>query len=226
MGVETLNPIRVLIVEPNPIPRAGLRMLVESREGLAVVDEAGTVEDALGSARRNDPDVLLVDLDLGEESVLDLLGSQGAESERWKAVVLTGVEDEDLHCRAVQLGAMAIVLKTFEVETLFTAIQAVAEGRVWLDPEFMARVIVRSGRRGTSGAQTANGKHALLTRRELEVLPLIALGMRNSQIALRMRVSEITVRHYLTSIFGKLGVANRLELAAYINRHRLLDPHL
>jgi two-component system nitrate/nitrite response regulator NarL len=222
MTTLDLNTVRILLVDDHSVVRAGLRMLIESRPGLAVVGEAATTSDAVAAAGREQPDLILLDLDLGGDSGLDILPELFATAKQARVLLLTGVRDPEEHHRAIRLGAMGVVLKEKAAEDLLKAIEKVHAGEVWLDGALMARVLGRSLPGGDTAAINPEvAKISTLTEREREVIALICEGLQNKLIGERLFISETTVRHHLTSIFDKLGVTNRLELVIYAYRHGL-----
>lgn len=216
--------IRVLIVDDHAVVRAGLRMLLESGPGMSVVGEAGNRTEALAAAREQ-PDVVLLDLDLGGDSALDFLPELLATAPRARVLVLTGVRDPELHRRAVRLGAMGLVFKEQAAETLFKAIEKVHAGEIWLGHAMTASLLGEMARaREVQLPNPAVAKIAALTGREREIIALLGEGLKNKQIAGRLFISEVTVRHHLTEIFARLGVAGRLDLLVYAYRHGLTRP--
>ncbi len=217
--------IRILIVDDHAVVRTGLRMLIESQPTLMMAGEAPDRSNALAIAAREPLDIILLDLDLGQDNGLDLLPELLTANSSVRVIVLTGVRDPDLHHRAVRLGAMGVVLKEQAAEVLVQAIKKVYAGEAWLDPSLTARVL--SGMSGSRSAKPVDpelAKIATLTDREREVVLLICEGLANKQIGQRLYISETTVRHHLTSIFDKLGVSNRLELVIYTYRYQIVKP--
>jgi DNA-binding NarL/FixJ family response regulator len=141
--------------------------------------------------------------------------------------VLTGVRDVEMHRRAVRLGAVGLVLKEKAADVLLKAIAKVYAGEVWLDRLLIANVLSEITRPTSQSLDPEDIKIKALTVREREIIKLIGQGLKNQAIANRLCISEATVRHHLTSIFGKLGVGDRLELAIYAYRHGLARfvPH-
>ncbi|HEX6291575.1 MAG TPA: response regulator transcription factor [Herpetosiphonaceae bacterium] len=222
MTTLDVNTVRVLVVDDHAIVRAGLRMLIESRPGLTVVGEAASTAEALLLSGREQPDLILLDLDLGGESSLDILPELFATASQARVLMLTGVRDPEQHHRAVRLGAMGVVLKEKAADDLLKAIEKVHAGEVWLDGALMARVLGRTlPGSDASAINPESAKMAALTDREREVIALICEGLQNKLIGERLFISETTVRHHLTSIFDKVGVSNRLELVIYAYRHGL-----
>jgi two-component system nitrate/nitrite response regulator NarL len=225
MSNASTDPIRVLLIDDHVVMRRVLRMLIENQPGLSVVGEATDRDAAILSAAREQPDIILLDLDLGDQSGLDLLPELRTVAKAARVIVLTGIRDPAEHRQAVRLGATGMVLKEQAIDTLVKAIERVHAGETWLDPALVAHVLAdRSRARGQDANPEAAGI-AALTEREREVIVLIGEGLKNRQIGKRLSISETTVVHHLTSIFAKLGVANRLELVTYAYRHGLAKPH-
>jgi two-component system, NarL family, nitrate/nitrite response regulator NarL len=219
------EPIRILLIDDHVIVRAGLRMLIENHKGMVVVGEAGDRIDALAIAARERPQVILLDLDMGNESGLDFLRELLDAAAGARVVMLTGVRDPEAHRRAVHLGAMGLVLKDKATEVLIKAIEKVHAGEVWLDRSLTASVLsemsqAREIRRADPDAKRISS----LTDREREIVGLVSEGLKNKQIGDRLFISEATVRNHLTSILSKLELSDRFELALYAYRHHLAKP--
>ncbi len=215
--------IRVFLIDQQSIVRAGLRMLISSHSGFVVIGEAVSYSDLSTFVEK--PDIILLDinsLDLQEISkAIPKLLSTGGNAH---VLLLTDNEDREATLKALRLGAMGLINKNESAETLLKAIERVHAGEVWINRSLMAQVIggLWQAKLGQNGSQDPEEiKIAALTEREREVVTLIGEGLRNRQIAARLFISEITVRHHLTSIFDKLGVSDRFELAIYSYRHGL-----
>jgi DNA-binding NarL/FixJ family response regulator len=222
MGTTNLEVIRVLLIDDHTLVRACLCMLIESQPGLMVVGEAAAPPDALAAAVREHPDIILLDLDLGDANGLDLIPSLRSAVPEAHVMVLTGVRDPEIHRYAVRLGAVGLVPKENATDVLFQAIAKVHGGGIWLDSILVASVLGEMTRlRGGPITDPEAMKISSLTAREREVIDLIGQGLKNQVIADRLCISEATVRHHLTSIFAKLGVVGRLELVIYAYRHGL-----
>jgi DNA-binding NarL/FixJ family response regulator len=172
------------------------------------------------------PDIILLDLDLGTESGLDLLPELLEAGEGARVLVVTALPDPELHLRAVRIGAMGVVLKTDSMDLLFKAIHKVYSGEAWLSKSMVSNVVMELHRRSTNKTDRETAKIASLTPREEEIVKLIGEGRRNKQIGERLFISEKTVRHYLTSIYDKLEVNDRLELMIYAYQHGLAKVSL
>ena len=225
MATQEPKPIRILLVDDHAVVRAGLRMIVNSRPGMTIVGEARSRDDALPLAASEHPEIILLDLDLGGDNGMALISELKAAAGDAKIIILTGLRDPEAHRQAVLLGAMGIVKKEKAAEVLIAAIERVHEGEAWIDPALMAGVLNEMTRAGRAAKSDPDAeKIATLTKREREVIGLIGEGIKNKEIASRLFISETTVRHHLTSIYGKLEVADRVELLIYAFRHGLATP--
>ena len=218
MSETNATSIRILLVDDQALFLSGLRLLIQSEPGLSVVGQAVNRMAALDGARLK-PDIILLDLDLGSEISVDFLPDLLRIGVSSRVIVVTGVSDPELHLRAVRLGAMGVVLKVEAVSTLFKAIRKVHAGEVWLNRSMVATVMTEFVQPSKRKTDPEAAKIASLTERELEVIALLGEGKRNKQIAERLFISEKTVRHYLTSIFDKLEVSDRLQLMIYSYKH-------
>ncbi len=206
-----------MIIDDHKLMRQGLRMLIENRSDMAVVGEAANRKESLEVTRREQPDVILLDLDLGGVNSLEFLRELCASAPKARVLILTGVRDASLHKRAMLMGAVGLVMKNVAAETLLLAIERVHAGEAWLDHTMTANLIHHPARRYT-------GKGAELTEREREIMSLTCEGLRNPQIAAQLFISEATVRNHITSILSKLELTDRFELALYCYRHGLARP--
>lgn len=218
------GPIRVFIIDDHAVLRDGLRVVIDIQPGMVVVGEAATRDQALANAPAALPDVILLDLDLGDgdEDGLNLLPDLLTVVPDARIILLTGIRDPEAHRRAVLLGALGLVLKEKASQTVIHAIEKVHAGEVWLDRGMIASILNERSRGMASQPYDAEAEKIVrLTEREREVVALVGDGRRNKQIADLLVISEATVRHHLTSIFAKLGVEDRFELAIYAYRHGL-----
>ncbi len=224
MSSISTSPIRLFVIDDHMIVRAGLVMLMANHPRFEVVGEAGNKSEALEAQIACD--VILLDLDIGGESGLELIPPLQSLHPQAKILILTGMRDPEIPRQAMALGAMGIVLKDHASEVLLKAIECVNRGEIWMDRSMTATVISELRRGGNEKSDPEAAKIALLTAREREVIALIGEGLKNKDIAKRLFLSETTVRHHLTSIFGKLEVADRLELVIYAYRHLLIESKL
>ncbi|MEA2465007.1 MAG: hypothetical protein QOJ98_2754 [Acidobacteriota bacterium] len=204
--------VRILMTGDQPVIRTAVARLIASEPGMDVVGECCNRHDALEAAMRANPDVVVMDLDLGAranggpEAVAQLL----AAARRCAVLILTGNDDPQGLACALGNGALGVVLKNRPAEVLMRAIRAVRAGEAWLE-----RSTVASAFR-VNAPEHEPAKETRLTRRESEVVALVSMGLKNRKIAEILFISETTVRHHLTSIFNKLSVANRMELMRYM----------
>ena len=220
----TASPICVLLVGRYQLTRAGLRMLIEREPGIAVGFEAETLADAGMAASLKPPDIVLFDLMPGGEAELENLPPLLASLNQARALVLTSVVDPAVDRRAVKMGAMGILSKQAEPDLLVKAIQKVHIGEAWLDRCTMANVLSEMSRpeKEQDGSRDSNPV-ATLTKREREIVRLVSRGYKNRQVASHLAISDVTVRHHLTSVFSKLSLADRFELIIYAYKHGLAD---
>lgn len=217
--------IRVFLIDDHRSILWGLERLMESATPpMRVVGSATHCAAALELLAQVEPDVILLDLDLGKESGLDAIPKLIARSSA-KILLLTGVRDKALHDKAVLAGARGIVEKEAPADTILAAITKVHAGELWLDRAAAGRIFVEFSRRGTEEKRPdpEQRKIASLTEREREIVALLGehAGENAKKIAEKLGISENTLRNHLTSIYSKLGVDSRLALFAYAHRHSL-----
>lgn len=215
----TPKPINVMIIDDHVVIRTGLRMLIEHDQRMRVVAQAGNKAEALERATSERPDVIILDLVLGDEDGLSFLPELCEASPNSRVLVLTGVQNPDSHRRAIRRGAMGIVLKEQAADQLLKAILKVNEGEVWIERSMMGGMIQEFNRPAIVDPELV--KIESLTDREREVIALIGEGLKNKQVGERLFISETTVTHHLSSVFSKLEVSDRLELIIYAFRHGL-----
>ncbi len=200
--------------------RTGLRMLIDEQPEMTVVGEVSNRTEALAQAASKNPNLILLEVDLGSENGLDFLPDLREAAAGARVLIITGVKDPETHRRAALLGAAGLVLKESPAEVLLKAIRKIHQGEIWLDRSVLSSVLNEM-----TQAKKKNGsgevKVANLTPREREVVILISEGLRNKQIAKRLFICETTVTHHLSSIFSKLEVSDRLELVIYAFAHGL-----
>ncbi|MGH3034276.1 MAG: response regulator [Gaiellaceae bacterium] len=197
--------VAVLIVEDDAIVRAWVRLALDGTE-FRIAGEAERVSEALELARRRRPDLLLLDLRLPERSGLDLVRELRAQGVSAPAVLMTATAEPGLNERARETGVQGTVVKSAQQGRLVAVLRAVLAGRSSYDPQH---------------PQRATGR-APLSPREREVLGLVSEGATNAQIAVRLEVSEETVKTLLSRVFLKLGARRRAEAVAVAQRAGLL----
>ena len=201
----------------------GMVKLIESDAAtMTVIGTAADISEALIIAQREQPDIILLDIDLNGVNSLD---SMPLLREVTSAVVLilTGVRDPETHDRAVLSGARGVVQKESSPELILKAIRKVYEGEIWLDRISTGRVFSKLLGHSNSPVSPEAARIASLTSREREIIDVIIKQGRstNKQIAGHLNMSEHTLRNHLSSIYSKLQVENRLELAMYAVKHHI-----
>jgi two-component system, NarL family, nitrate/nitrite response regulator NarL len=213
--------IRVVIVDDQLVVREGLRMLLDNHPGIKVVAMAGTRSEALEIVARETSDLIILDLELGGYSALSFIPQLREAAKNARVLVLTGLRDSETHQKAAELGAMGVVLKEDAADLLLKAIEKVYKGEAWLDRLTIGNLLWKLSSQEKEPLDPKKKKISSLTDRELQVIALIAEGLKNRQIAERLFISPTTVTHHLSSIYSKLGVTDRLELVVYAFANKL-----
>lgn len=215
--------VRILIADDHTIFRDGLRRLLEAEPELQVVAEAADGAETVAQTRELNPDVLLLDLAMPRLPGMDVMRELSSNGERLhtKIIVLTAAVERLEIVQALQLGARGVVMKEAATQLLMKAIRTVMAGQYWIGREAVGD-IVEFLRTNPSGEKPA--RNYGLTKREMDILTTIVAGLSNKEIARRFTLSEDTVKHHLTNIFDKVGVASRLELALFAINNRLAEP--
>jgi two-component system, NarL family, response regulator DevR len=208
---------RLLLVDDHKVVRLGLASLFATVPGFSVVGEAGSVAEAIAEARRCAPDVVVMDVRLPDGSGVEACREIRSEQPETHVVMLTSFADEEAVISSIVAGAAGYVLKTAEPERLVEAIQGAIRGTSLLDPTVTATVLNRMRR---LAAAADDDPLAPLSEQERNILPLIAEGKTNRQIAAALSLSEHTVKSYVSNILQKLHLVSRAEAAAFITRVR------
>ena len=210
----TDGPIRVLLVDDHPVVRMGLRGMLEHDPDIVIVGEAGSGDEAVVRARELEPDVILMDLRMPDGDGVTATRRILAERPAVKVIVLTTYETDQDIVRAVEAGAPGYLLKDTARTDLVAAVAAARRGETVLSPSVATRLVTRM-----RGPVTES-----LSRRETEVLALVAKGLTNAEIGRELFISETTVKTHLIRIFGKLGVSDRTAAVTTALERGLLPP--
>ena len=212
--------IKVLIVDDQSLVRAGFRLVLENHEDLEVVGEASTGHQAIDSARRLDPDVVLMDIRMPE---LDGIAATRAitEHDTARVLVLTTYDLDEYVYDAIQAGASGFLLKDTPPEQLVAGIRSVADGEALLAPTVTKRLIQEFAR---IARRTRPPELDELTPRELEVLKLVARGMSNAEIAQELVLGETTIKTHVTHVLAKLNLRDRVQAVVLAYQSGVFEP--
>ena len=208
--------IRLVLADDHPIVLQGLKQLFE-HAGFEVAAACASGDEAALAVKRHDPDVVVLDLRMGAVSGLDVARRLVAEHPRSRIVILTAVLRDDEVSEAVTLGVAGLVLKESSPDVLVECVRQVAAGHQWIRHESFVSALA-----GAVRAQASPGPQTTLTPRELEIVRLVAEGLRNKEIAERLSITEGTVKVHLHKAYDKLGVDSRIELVLAAQYKRLV----
>ena len=208
--------ISVVIVDDHWLVRLGLTNLFGNVRRFAVVGDADTVAGAVQAARVHSPDVVVMDVRLPDGSGIEACRQIRSENPGTRVIMLTSFSDEEAVIASILAGASGYLLKQSDPERLIAAVEMAAAGGSLLDPAVSDTVV--HWMRGA--AATAGHSGDRLSEQERKILPLIAEGKTNRQIAAELFLSEHTVKTYVSSLLKKLQLARRAEAAAYIARQQ------
>ncbi|MCF3650776.1 response regulator [Synoicihabitans lomoniglobus] len=217
-----MNRIRVLLVDDQALFREGLRILLEQKSHLEIVDEAGDGEQALTAARFHRPDIVLMDLRMPRVNGVEATRRISAEMPDTRIIVLTTFEDDEEVYEALSAGAVGYLLKASPSERVIEAIELTARGESFIEPSVTAKLLQHFSRLASNQVRRAAPQPLAepLSSRELDVLKHLATGHSNKEIANALGIAEGTVKNHMSNVLGKLGVLDRTQAAL---RARELD---
>ena len=208
--------IRVMLVDDHEVVREGLRTLLSRNKGMTVAAEASTMQEAIDTAARAKPDVIVMDVRLPDGSGVEACRTIREVRPETKVIMLTSYADDEALFASIVAGAAGYLLKQTRGQAVIDAITAVAQGRSLLDPDVTGKVLERVRR----GREDQDPAFASLTEQERKVLEQLAEGKTNREIGAVLFLSEKTVKNYVSRILDKLGLSRRAEAAAYMAKRR------
>ena len=210
--------ITLVLADDHPLVLSGLENLLRLEKDFKVVAQCQTGEETLQAVRKNRPDILVLDIRMPAKNGLDVLRQMRKEGLRTRVIFLTAALDEDQALEAVRLGICGVVLKEMAPKLLIQCIRKVHAGGQWLERSSFGHALETVIRR-EAGAREIGGT---LTPREVEIVRLLAGGLRNKEIGKRLFISEGTVKIHLHHIFDKLKLNSRVALTLYAREKGLV----
>lgn len=214
---------KLLIIDDHPMFRDGLKTIVRTGANYEIAGEAGTCAEGLSLARSLKPDLIIVDISLPDGNGIDLARDILALTPQTKLVMLSMHSKVDFIATAFQAGVSGYLAKESSREQLLQALDAVMAGRQYLDGSLSPRVVTELLSRPNEETRMADAAYGKLSRREQQVLRLLAEGLAPAVIAERLFISRKTVENHRTNILAKLGIKSPVALVRYAARLGLID---
>ena len=199
--------MKVAIIDDHPLVRRGLAMVLSLEQDIELAGEASSINDAVALILKTNPDILLVDLRLGDECGLDITKRSEIQGSVFKFIVLTSSVEKDDFKRAEEANVDGYILKEALPEEILYAIRLVFKGRKYYDPGIMDFLIKDKDEEFAEK----------LTPREIDVLSALGMGLSNSFIAKKLYITEFTVKKHVSQILSKLDLTDRTQAALYAN---------
>ena len=212
--------VKIMIADDHSMIREGLKNLLELDGDIQVIAEAVDGEDCLEKLQLVKPDVLLLDINMPKKNGLEVLKSLKSRRSKLKVLVLAVHNETEYLMKAVDIGVNGYVLKDSESAELKKAIFTVADGETYIQPSLIPALNAKMIETNKDAEKIKS-----LTKRELDVLKLLAVGMFNKEVGKRLEISERTVKNHVSNIFKKLGVTDRTQAAVFAIRNNLVQIH-
>jgi two-component system, NarL family, response regulator DevR len=210
--------LRVVLVDDHEIVRQGVRTMLEAHADIVVVGEEASAPAAVALVDRHRPDVVVMDVRLGDSSGIDATREIRARCPDARVLMLTSFPDEHALISSIEAGASGYVLKQIRRDELVLAVRAVGDGQHVVD-KAVTGVLLEQVRAGaTSQLRGTDERLSRLSQQEKRILALVAAGRTNREIGAQLDLAEKTARNYVSNILGKLGLSRRTEAAAYLAR--------
>ncbi len=206
--------VNIVIIDDHKIVREGLKQLLEFDGDIKVIAEAGDGKEGLSVIRKFKPDVVLLDINMPVMNGLEVLERLKEGGDDTKVLILTIHNEVEYLAKAVEIGVKGYVLKDSESSVLKEAIMTIAGGESFIQPSIAPLL---------SSVVDKSANDNILSHREYQVLKLLAEGMFNKEIAIRLSISEKTVKNHVSNIFKKIGVNDRTQAAVYAIKHNIVD---
>ena len=210
--------VKIIIADDHSMVREGLKQLLELEGDIKVIGEASDGEDCLKLLQRVVPQILLLDIDMPKINGLDVLKKIKEKKIDLKVIILTVHNEIEYLLKAVEIGIDGYILKDSDSAQLREAIFTVISGESYIQPSMIPMLESKIVERNTDQA-----KIDLLTKRELEVLKLLSIGLYNKEIGEKLDISERTVKNHISSIFRKINVTDRTQAAVFSKKNNLIN---
>ena len=210
--------VKIMIADDHSMIREGLKSLLELEGDIQVVAEAEDGVDCLEKLKICTPDVLLLDINMPRKNGLEVLQTLKSSKSKVKVLVLTVHNEVEYLMKAVDIGVDGYILKDSESAELKKAIFSIVEGENYIQPSLIPSLNSKMIEKNRD-----EGKIESLTKRELEVLKLLAVGMYNKEVAEKLNISERTVKNHVSNIFKKIEVTDRTQAAVFAIRNKLIE---
>ena len=213
-----MEQVQVVIVDDHVMVREGIKQLLEMDGDIRIIGEASDGEEGIRVVEKTDPDVILLDVNMPKMNGLEMLQKMKESGIRRKVLILTIHNEVEYLLKAIEIGVNGYVLKDSELAVLRKAIFSVYHGENYIQPSLIPSLNSKMIEKNRD-----EGKIESLTKRELEVLKLLAVGMYNKEVAEKLNISERTVKNHVSNIFKKIEVTDRTQAAVFAIRNNLIE---